>query len=294
MSDFSFRGVASLTVLALSFGLAATSGAQQQQGPDLLSLWLAHDCEVGEQGVLEAQIAQAGTQLVPGLIEAAQNGLDSSMVSQIQLKAGQEFDGLAAFLAGGGGADVGLSTGDIQDLESLSRDDFIAEEVKNATLSYQSHALVGLGIVGGPTALQVLQSFANDTGSPLQPIAQQALANFAGATTMAGNITAKAGPLNARVWTLTLTDNGPGAAMGVQVNSVNLTQTFGAACTPVVTTPAAFPLSVGSIAPAGSESTAITINFTSCPANARFTANISFSANSGTVTGTVIRYNQFE
>jgi hypothetical protein len=111
---------------------------------------------------------------------------------------------------------------------------------------------------------------------------------------MAGNITAKAGPSNARVWTVTFINNGPGVAVGVQVNSLELTQTFGAACSPIVTTPAAFPLAVGSIAPSGTGSTAITINFTGCPANARFTANISFSANSETVTGTVIRYNQFE
>jgi hypothetical protein len=231
---------------------------------------------------------------VPGFVQAAQNGPDSSILTLLQAKAGQQYDDIAAFLAGGGGPALGLSSEDIQALQRVTRSDFVAKQVSNAVFNYESRALEGLGIIGGPTALQILQSFANNVGSPLQFIAQNALGNFAGPTTMAGNITSKAGTSNARVWTLTLTNNGPSAAMGVQVNSVNLTQTFGAACTPVVSMPAAFPLSVGSIAPAGSDSTAITINFTGCPANARFTANISFSANSGTVTGTVIRYNQFE
>jgi hypothetical protein len=207
---------------------------------------------------------------------------------------GQQYDDIAASLATGDGPALGLTSGDVQALQNVTRDNFIAEQVSNAVFNYQSRALAGLGIIGGPTALEVLQSFANNSGSPLQSVAQNILANLAGPTTMSGNITSKAGPSNARIWTLTLTNNGPGAAMGVQVNSVNLTQTFGAACTPVIASPGSFPLAVGSIAPAGSDSAAFTINFTGCPANPRFTANISFSANSGTVTGTVIRYNQFE
>jgi hypothetical protein len=289
-----FRFVTGLAIIIVILSFSGWASAQQVQNADLLSAWLFRDCAVDDDGPLKEALAQAGTQLVPAFVQAAQNGPGSSLVTELQAKAGQQYDDIAAFLAGGGGPGLGLSADDIQALQNVTRGDFISEQANNAVFSYQSRALEGLGIVGGQTALQVLQSFANNSGSPLQSVAQQALANFAGATTMAGNITSKAGPSNARVWTVTFTNNGPGAAMGVQINSVNLTQTFGAACTPVVTTPAAFPLSVGSIAPAGSDPAAITINFTGCPANARFTANISFSANSGAVTGTVIRYNQYQ
>jgi hypothetical protein len=288
-----FRAATSTAALVLVLVLPGWVAAQQQS-PDLLSLWLLTDCEVGTEGVLQTQVAQAGAQLVPGFVQAAQNGPDASTLAAVTTAAGREFDQIEAFLAAGGAVNSGIPAADIQTLQNLSRNDFVAQETNDFVFSYEARALVGLGIVGGPTALEVLQSFANSTGSRLQPIAQQALGSFAGPTTMAGNITSKAGPLNARVWTLTLTNNGPAVAMGAQINSVNLTQTFGAACAPVIASPGPFPLTVGSIAPAGSESTAITINFTGCPANARFTANISFSANSGTVIGTVIRYNQFE
>jgi len=111
-------------------------------------------------------------------------------------------------------------------------------------------------------------------------------------TTMAGNIIAKAGPSNARVWTLSLLDNGPGAANTTLINSFTLTQTFGAACTPVLKN--AFPLSLGNIGPGQAGTTTITIDFTGCAASARFTAKFAFSANNGAVSGFVTRTNQYQ
>jgi endo-1,4-beta-xylanase len=111
-------------------------------------------------------------------------------------------------------------------------------------------------------------------------------------TTLAGNITAKTGAPNARAWTVTLYSSGPGAANGAQITSFSPTQSFGAACTPVVET--GFPLRVGNVPAAGSLGATITINFTGCAANARFTARAAFSANGGAATGTLLRYNQYE
>jgi hypothetical protein len=111
-------------------------------------------------------------------------------------------------------------------------------------------------------------------------------------TTMAGNIIAKAGPHNARTWTLSLLNNGPGGSYGVAVSSFTLVQTFGAACTPVVGT--AFPLAVSDLAPAQTGTANLTIDFTGCAASARFTAKFTYSANGGPVSGNVMRYNQFQ
>lgn len=293
MAKDSFKRMMSITTALFLLLLPSSMASQSGQSQNLLMAWLLNDCEVGMGGVLEAQIAQAGAQLVPGLVQAAQNGPDASTLATVAAGAGQEFDQIQAYLASDG-LNSGLPSDALQAVQNESRDEFIADALSDFIYSYQARALVGLGIIGGQTALQVLQSFANNTGSRLQPIAQNALANFAGSTTMAANITAKTGPSDARVWTVTFTNNGPGTAMNVQVNSLKLTQTFGTACTPVVTVPGAFPLSVGSIVPAGTDSTEITINFTGCALNARFKANISFSANSGAVTGTVVRSNQYQ
>jgi len=111
-------------------------------------------------------------------------------------------------------------------------------------------------------------------------------------TSLSGLIMGTSGPQSARAWTITLSNAGPGAANTAQINSLTLTQTGGAACSPAITS--TFPVSVGNIAPASSGSGAVTINFTGCPNNARFTTTFTFSANAGAVTGSRTLYNQFQ
>ena len=129
-------------------------------------------------------------------------------------------------------------------------------------------------------------------------LAQTITANFApistNFTSLVGNIVTKAGPSNARVWTLSLTDNGPAPAIGSTIDTFSLTQTAGAACTPVITNLAAFPLLVGDLAVTQTGIANVTIDFTGCVAAARFTATFTFSANAGFASGTATRTNQFQ
>jgi hypothetical protein len=160
---------------AISVFLLASRPGSAQTTDDLLSDWLLTDCETGVEGVLESAISQSGTQLVSSLVQAAQNGPDSSLLLQIQNKAGQQFDAVMAYLGSGGGNEIGLTTADIQGMQQTTRADFVAQQVNDAVLSYETRAVVGLGIIGGPTALQALQSLAQNTASPLQAVAQDAL-----------------------------------------------------------------------------------------------------------------------
>jgi endo-1,4-beta-xylanase len=120
-----------------------------------------------------------------------------------------------------------------------------------------------------------------------------------GATTLAQPslsvlITSKTGPSSARVWTMMLSNNGPGTANSTQLNSFTLTQTAGAACTPIVTPPSSYPIMLGNIAPGHSVFAAFTVDFTGCSHFARFNVRSTFSANSGAVTGSKTLYNQFQ
>ena len=93
-------------------------------------------------------------------------------------------------------------------------------------------------------------------------------------------ITSKSGTTSARVWSVQLTNSGPAPANNARITGFGLTQTYGAACTPVVLTP--LPATVGTIAAnGGTGSTNLTIDFTSCPSLARFTAAISYAADGG-------------
>jgi hypothetical protein len=126
----------------------------------------------------------------------------------------------------------------------------------------------------------------------ITPSAQVVTAFFVpGPTSLGGNILTKSGPQNARVWPINVANSGPGVALGTQISTFTLTQTFGAACTPQILTPQ--PVLVGDLPPAGSATVNLTIDFSSCAATSRFTAQAAFSANGGAATGSMTRTNQF-
>src|SRR5450759_220837 len=110
-------------------------------------------------------------------------------------------------------------------------------------------------------------------------------------------IAAKSGALNNRLWTLSVTNAGPGVAQSVWINNVTLTQTYGAACTPAVLPrvpayPPAFPIVVGDLDQGAAGAGAIHLDFTGCATTARFTVTIGLSANAGPA-APIVRTNQF-
>ncbi len=124
----------------------------------------------------------------------------------------------------------------------------------------------------------------NDTAVDTVSVAQTS------SQTLSGLIASKTGAQNARVWGITVTNNDTKAANGASITGLTLTQTSGAACTPVIT---GLPVALGNIAASGAASGAVTIDFTGCAAAARFTVTGQFSANAGANTGTMIENNQF-
>jgi endo-1,4-beta-xylanase len=106
------------------------------------------------------------------------------------------------------------------------------------------------------------------------------------------SLSAKTGAQNARVWTITATDGTVGTAYATQITGLTLTQTSGAACTPVITPPSSFPVLLGDIPAGDSASANFTINFTGCAALARFTVSVPWSSATYD-TGTYVSGNQY-
>ena len=110
---------------------------------------------------------------------------------------------------------------------------------------------------------------------------------------LAGEITRKVGGQGQRLWKLTLTNSGSGAAVRARVSNFALTQTSGDyACTPRVEQ--LLPINVGSIAPGSSASVEIPIDFSRCSEDARFAMSIISSANNGADVSTITASNQTE
>jgi hypothetical protein len=113
-----------------------------------------------------------------------------------------------------------------------------------------------------------------------------------GPAALSGIITNKAGAANTRAWTVTVANGGPGAAYNARLDALTLTQTAGAACTPVVA--GGFPVAAGNVAPSSSGPATVTIDFTGCTADVQFRADLGFSANAGADTGSRTLYHQFQ
>lgn len=107
---------------------------------------------------------------------------------------------------------------------------------------------------------------------------------------LSASVTGKTGSQNSRLWSVTLKNTGTGGAQNARVDSFALQQTYGAACTPVVTS--AMPVAAGNIPAAGSATAPVTIDFTGCAAAARFKATIGFGADNAPA-GVLTLYNQF-
>ena len=115
------------------------------------------------------------------------------------------------------------------------------------------------------------------------PAAPISLFSFAPCAGLTGSIASKSGPPARRDWAVTLTNNGAGSAGESQITGLTLTQTSGVACTPVVATP--FPVSIGDLAATASGAGHVTIDFHGCHPLNRFTVVLSFSSDSGAVSG---------
>jgi hypothetical protein len=132
--------------------------------------------------------------------------------------------------------------------------------------------------------------FSNWTGNVASPTSSTTSITMSAPETVKANfvplptkvnaaLTSQTGPASARVWAFQFTNAGLGQANNVEVTNFTLTQTAGTACKPVLITE--LPLAVGSVAPSGTLSANVSINFSSCPANAVFSLALTNSENSG-------------
>jgi endo-1,4-beta-xylanase len=113
------------------------------------------------------------------------------------------------------------------------------------------------------------------------------------------SVTSKTGAQNARVWTVTANNPGPGTAYAVQINGFSLKrlgegERWGERqeCQPVITLPSSFPVLLGDIAEGASPSTSFTIDFSSCRREARFILKMPWSQANNADSGTLLLRDQ--
>ena len=77
-------------------------------------------------------------------------------------------------------------------------------------------------------------------------------------------VTSRAGPANARVWTLTATNPSSGVAYSTQINGFQIAQVAGPRCRVAIAPPSAYPVVLGDIAAGGSATASFTLSIDHC------------------------------
>jgi alpha-galactosidase len=155
--------------------------------------------------------------------------------------------------------------------------------LNGSSFSLPTSTVIPVELNAGVNTIQ----FGNPTGYA-PALDRIAIAPPPGHTELSAAITGKSGSGGSEIWTVTLSNSSFLPSSGAEITAVALTQTAGS--TPCVAqTISTLPLAVGNIAPKGSASVALPVEFSACPSDARFDVEFMFSANSGSSVGTLIQ-----
>ncbi len=135
-----------------------------------------------------------------------------------------------------------------------------------------------------PQNLAMLQP--HSVGAQVSPVPAQV-------PQLIASIVSKAGDANARIWTIQLNNAGPGISSDTGLTSIGITQVFGTACTTPPAIKTSLPASLGAIAPGTSAQVPVTIDFSACPALARFSVDVHSTANNTAYVGLTTINNQY-
>lgn len=155
--------------------------------------------------------------------------------------------------------------------------------LNGSSFSRPASAVIPVELQAGVNTIQ----FGNPTGYA-PALDRIAIAPPPSPTELTGAFTGTSGTGGADTWTVTLSNHSSLPASGAEITNVALTQTAGSSSCAAQTT-AALPLAMGAIAPGASVSAALPVDFSGCPADARFDVEMVFSANSGASVGALVQ-----
>ena len=162
------RSWAGPSALALGVGLllAMSTAAQQPRAdivaftqwlrsvpdPVLVRYWMRRDCDVGEQGVLTAELEARGARLEPPFLQAFSS--DRPDLARQEVLARMRFAEVRKRLAEG--ATFGLDAADLAQLQQENVDDYVARALARARRAWRGASIGALGLVGTKVTLDAL------------------------------------------------------------------------------------------------------------------------------------------
>lgn len=134
--------------------------------------WLEKDCEAAEKRILIDQLTALGVRLEPVFREAYRLGPPPERVQQDRAVARAAFEQRQAWLREYGEQMMG---DEARALLATTPETYADRQLANAAVGWRERALMGLGLVGGDTALADLQRIAADPKAPLAAAAKRGI-----------------------------------------------------------------------------------------------------------------------
>ena len=136
--------------------------------------WLTTNCVGDEARALATEIRRYAAELAPAFLRAVTAGPPSEDLRAIRVAAEMRYDARAKFPLDDGQVS-GVSPEAIARFRRVTREDYIADEVRRYTLGYQSNAVSALGILGDARSRAALARIARNPRDPLAVAAREAL-----------------------------------------------------------------------------------------------------------------------
>ena len=171
-----------LATIAFALAAAAVQAQPQTQPPfgltpevyAVFNRWMLASCIGGDERALAEALRRYPAPLTKAFQQALRQGPTPQELSAVRAGAEARYEARAKFPLSEFRIS-GVSEADLRRFNSVSREDYVNDQLRRFQTGYRSNAVAGLGVIGGPAARATLSRIAADRRDPLAPAAREAL-----------------------------------------------------------------------------------------------------------------------
>ena len=166
-----------LAAAALALGVASAQAQPARLTPEVAAVfnrWMLASCIGGDERALAEALRRYPQPLTKAFAQALRTGPTPQELREVRAGAEARYEARAKFPLSEFRIS-GVSEEDLRRFNSVSREDYVNDQVRRFQAGYRSNAIAGLGVIGGAEARATLSRIAANRRDPLAPAAREAL-----------------------------------------------------------------------------------------------------------------------
>jgi len=148
--------------------------ALSTEAQTIFARWLASTCIVAEEGPLVEAMTRYARELAPAFRRAIAAGPPPEDQAAVRAAAQAQYELRAKFPLDPTRI-VGVAEKDLATFRRVTREQYVADQVRRYVNGYRANAVAGLGVVGGAESRALLARLAANRRDPLAAAAREAL-----------------------------------------------------------------------------------------------------------------------